>query len=84
MASTKAATKQILMSDMFVDNEQVGKRYFKVGLSPDDARSVSIAEALLTINETNKQMLDQLKLLNARIEEAFETRIELEDVSNED
>ncbi len=84
MASTKAPTKQILMSDMFNNNEQVGKRFFKVGFSKDDPASSSIAGALLSINDTNKQILDELKLLNARIEEAFETRIDLEDIQSED
>lgn len=30
MSNTVAATKQIIMSDMFTDNEKVGERYFKV------------------------------------------------------
>jgi hypothetical protein len=39
---------------------------------------------LSSIVDSNNFIADQLKLLNARIEEAFETRINLEDVTHED
>lgn len=57
-------------------NEKVNDRRLKVS-NADDLNTNSITAKLLNeVVSTNRQILAQLKLLNARTEEAFNTKIE--------
>lgn len=61
-------------------NKIEGERKVKVSsLSDSDTNSI-IAALLSQISSSNNDIRDQLKLLNARFEEAFNTRLEGEDI----
>lgn len=49
------------------------------GLSKQDIESILIS-VLSNLRDSNNEVVDQLKLLNERIEEAFETRIKRNDI----
>ena len=51
--------------------------------TPSDQADQTLAAILLELIDTNRAVLLEMKLLNARFEEAFETRIVREDVNDD-
>lgn len=84
MSKTTASTKQILMSDMFTDENNVGSRSLKTSIQNTNELLTVFNKALVDLTETNQLILSEMRLLNARIEEAFETRINIGDISHAD
>lgn len=84
MSHTKPySIKDFGPSDL-LDSEVENERAVKVSLNNLTAVEQMLFRALSDLIDTNGLVLDQMKLMNARIEEAFETRINLEDVENAD
>ena len=77
--SNKQFTIKGLPNDLLTD-EVVNERKLKVS-NDNDRNTDSITASLLNeISVTNKGILSQLILLNARIEEAFNTKIKEMDI----
>lgn len=62
-----------------LDSEKIGIRRVKVVTESDGQ---FMAETLYSIQRTNLQILEQMRLLNARFEESFPTSIRAEDLEN--
>tara|TARA_R110002096_G_scaffold428601_1_gene640516 strand:- start:163 stop:405 length:243 start_codon:yes stop_codon:yes gene_type:complete len=64
-------------------SDKVGERAYKVSLDNQEIVS-SLVEALtlatLKVESQNTDIIEQLKLLNLRFEEAFDTKMNAEDI----
>ena len=70
-----AFDKEGLPEDLLT-SKNIGERKLKVSSDSDTNTDSITANLLNEISTTNKDILAQLILLNARIEEAFNTKIE--------
>lgn len=63
MAQTEAPTKQILMSDMFYNNEQVGSRFFKIA-ADSPLLAAALNDKAFSINASYTVAADTYMALN--------------------
>ena len=63
-------------------SEKVNDRRLKVEaeIISSEALILFVAQSLITVESQNSQIIDELKLLNMRIEEAFNTKIKAGDL----
>ena len=66
--------KKGIPDDLLTSNKE-GGREIKVALTKNNQVSTELLKSLYLMRESNKLILNQLELLNARFEEAFQTKI---------
>ena len=79
MSQSKTFTVPSFGPNDLLTSDKIGERAVKVSIENLGEVGFLIATQLASLVEAQEQTLSQLKLLNARTEEAFETNIQEDD-----